>query len=579
MKCLKTCCTLLIICLLPLSSHAREIDRILLFGDSLSDGNGDNAVSSDSAHSTYNLLRTLAGVEVDGKPPMNISKVISRRSTIETIRLNLEGLEYELKAERKDAKSWARKGMLLWEQAQLELFGGMLVKALEMIDKLEGAGDQVLVSLLTPIKDFLEERLQHTGENGNTRPVIATLLYHVNLGIKFAEADFSDMVLDACEEELTDITTKFGTMIPLIPDKNHYVEGKWIAGNRDMDQTWVEHLGKMMSTPDHQVTVENRAMAGSWTLCAANKIGHLSTLTDTATNPKELIKLLFQGSLVPPCQGLIVRSCLKERRAAYKEQTQQEPDLDTPIFDPKTLVIFFNSANDFLNQWQDPEQVAQEMANDVRHILRAGAQQVVVVLLPDIASTPRYQSEGMQNSGEAAEISKLVTEYNNELEERVAQLRKDFNAADVGTAGSRCLITIKAQDMFDAVLNSPDWDTTHPILDIPIPGMGNDPDTKREDLLATTPDENIINRQLYENRAFTDNWSVKGASGHIDSAKKPYYSDTVHPSPAGHRDIAERVCQMVLAHGIHCSQDNFTQDEAIRECSERRNAVFPTAAL
>ncbi|MGI9279781.1 MAG: SGNH/GDSL hydrolase family protein [Endozoicomonas sp.] len=529
---------------------------VVLFSDSLSDSHGDSFLNPDRAYSTYNLLRTLNGEMVTNKEgdevrPMDLSGIIGRRASINNLQINLELMSREIYRESQEEGPLGR----FFKEIQahlLEGLGDLLTKIVVLIDKAEGKLDKIMLSTLEQVSGKLDSWMRKVKRDGTTWTVLKSLKHQTNFLIDLVEDDLEDLMLDFSEDQLLEITGQLKDMIPLVPDPEYYITGKWTAGV-ELDRVWAEYVIRMMSTDEQKVELDNRAMAGSWTLCAAAKMVNIDVLKKTAAGLFNGFVMLFQGSLIPPCEGLIVQSYLNQQRELFRKREKRKATLKDDLIPDNTLVVFFNGANDFLNMWADPDDVAQEHINDIFNILSSGARRVVVVLLPDIGKTPRFigTEEGLKVSG-------LIEKYNDSMEQRLQLLRERFNGE-----GGYQVTTIHGDHIFDVLLAQDRWDTVNPLLDVEVPGV--DKEDVRKEAKAT---QNFVTQELVENRAFDDNWKLKGRSKaeatsiKVVDKKVAFFADSVHPSAEAHYAIAKMACEMMSEKGLYCNPANYPLSKA-----------------
>ncbi|MGO0306008.1 SGNH/GDSL hydrolase family protein [Endozoicomonas acroporae] len=548
----------------PWSPHT-----LLVFGDSLSDSHGDDFHTPDSALSTFNLLKTLRGdfnpmVE---EPPIDLSQFFSRASSIRNIKQTFALYRIELQAEKRE-QSFIRRLMTGLEEHAVNQLESLLTNILAGLEYMEQKLDSPLLGAVQRTTRFLRT-IQHSyiARQMPSIKSISRLLANKTEALgEIIRSDLFSMIPAMAEETLLSTTSQFADQIPLLPDSQHYEEGKWTTG-REMDLMWPEVLVRMMSYPNqHKVNLDNRAMAGSWILCAESKLGRPGAFLSSVEGVMDAVVTLFQGSLIPPCEGLIVQSYLNERNGKVGKDTS------SPLILPDTLVVFFNGGNDFLNNWQEPDDIAQEQAQDIYNVLQAGAQRVIVFSLPDITSTPRFL-----NAPERQELHEKWRVYNASLSMRINLLRKAFPQH----SGYR-VMKIDGEEVFEVLRQDPQWDFVHPILNIPIPGIDDDGEVEldRRALIAQKRKEaeqqrNIITRELLNNAAFDDSWHpVRNHLSQIAPGKTAFYSDSVHPSAEAHYAIAEQVCQILEDRfNIPCDTSNYPEALAIKEAQDRKHQL------
>ncbi|MCL6268921.1 SGNH/GDSL hydrolase family protein [Sansalvadorimonas sp. 2012CJ34-2] len=534
--------------------------KIVVFGDSLSDSNGDSYHPAESALSTFNLLKTLRGEVItlpDGttRYPMDLAKIIGRQTTLDNIQANFDLTVKEI-LRKSEAKGYLGRLLDKVKTRIVEGLGHILVNVLEAMDASEDRIDKAVLKPLNRASRWIEGRLEKMDKDSTERSLFQSLGKQVSYLINFIEKDLANVILDAGDDQLIKITSKFADKIPLVPDPNYYIPGKWTT-TTEVDQVWVEYLHKMMSTQDHKVTLDNRAMAGSWTLCAQDKAESLHIISELTDGITGGATMFFQGSLIPPCEGLIVQSYLNERRNIFAQEHGHTPNPGDVLIEDDTLVVFFNSANDFLNKWSDPDEVAQEHARDVWKILDAGARRVAVVLLPDISDTPRYHPDPSKpKDKESLHISNLIQKYNTSLIMRLNLLREQYH----GDNGYQ-LVTVDGARMFKELLKEDRWDVSHPILDIAVPGT--DGPVERASAADSAQPDNFVLRELKKNKGFADTFHIKGMNIQPEQSKTKFFADSVHPSSDAHYAIAAKACVIMQKQfAVPCSPDNYTFEQA-----------------
>ncbi|WP_461536070.1 SGNH/GDSL hydrolase family protein [Spongorhabdus nitratireducens] len=594
MKRLKTICLLLCICLFPLSVSAeRVIKEVVVFSDSLSDSNGDDFHDSDTALSTYNLLRTLRGDEVDVKGvkqrPLDLGQLLSARMTVDNLKAGLQRYHREMAAERAEETHFLLKLKSLIQEGGVQFLTKVLIAALDAFEHVHDFGNDLILGPLETLSKKLAEHAAESDDDEHRRELLS-LNHKIKVIRGLANANFAQATLEVTEEVVLSISEKFAGMIPDIPS-SFYERGKWTAG-REYDLMWPQALVRMMAIPGDPATpvkLRNMSMAGSWVLSTSNKIDQIDDLLATADGPTELVTMMFQGSLVPPCLEQIVNCYLSEERLRFTDLHKRTPKEGEHYLSSENLYIVFHGANDFLNNWNDPDQVARELSYEVEDLMIAGAQTIVVVLLPDISVTPRYQSPAMQDEG--LSIKDKIQIFNTSLTIRLNLLRAEHKYECNGLDESKpCLVTIDAQQIFDELRRSAEFDPLHPLLKVAIPGV----DKQTKDNPGATAQEqaeldriragkldeakaqnNWVMVRLLENKAYADYWIMQaGESDEVDPGKVALFADTVHLSGEGHDKLARIMCTKASQeHGLSCNPDKFPPETAKAECAIRRGAV------
>ncbi|WP_299726240.1 SGNH/GDSL hydrolase family protein [uncultured Endozoicomonas sp.] len=545
---------------------------LLIFGDSLSDSNGDDFHSSEDAPSTFNLLRSLKG-DINpqtGEPPVDLSQFFSRASSIRNIEATFDLYRTELQAEKRE-RSFLRRLMTGLEERVINKLEDLITSLVDSLKSIEDRVDNHLLGLIEHTHYFIR-KIEHSYLAQLITPIktITKLLGNKLQALsELVKDDLVSEIPELAEDTLLATTRRFAGQIPLVPDSQHYEKGKWTTG-KAMDLMWPEVLVKMMSFPEeNKVQLDNRAMAGSWILCTESKLGRPGAFLRSVGGMLDAVVTAFQGSLLPPCEGLIVQSYLNERRNAVAETGVAEVDIPLRLMPQDALVIFFNGGNDFLNNWDDPDDIAQEQAQDIYNVLQAGAQRVIVFLLPDITAAPRFLNSPMRS-----ELHEKWLKYNASLSMRINLLREAFPE----NHGYR-VMKIDGEEVFSTLRKDPQWDFVHPILDIPIPGMDDAEAVEIERNAFITEkrreaeeQKNFVSQELLNNAAFDDNWQPTGERfSQVTPLKTAFYSDSVHPSAEAHYAIAEETCVMISERfNIPCDTGNYPKNQAIKEALKRK---------
>ncbi|GAA4651311.1 SGNH/GDSL hydrolase family protein [Kistimonas scapharcae] len=310
--------------------------------------------------------------------------------------------------------------------------------------------------------------------------------------------------------------------IPILPDPHYYLTGMF-SGGTDFKGVWPLYLYRMLGAE-----LDNRAMAGSWTLCSTQKMDHLGDLMHICSGPESMAEEFVSGSLVPPCEGLIV--------SAWAEQAGT-------VDSDSTLVIFFNSANDYLNQWPDPQQVVNKYTADITRLIRLGAKHVVVINLPDISLTPRYREAPKHLQ---AWMANAIETNNRELKQSLAQLRTRYPDVALIELDAAAMLTqlLAGAAQRGIVTDKACLDST--------PGL---PTVNRS---KESAEESLVNHIL-QNPSLADAAHVASAAadgqgiGMCTNPDDHFFFDTVHPSAHTHYEIALYACELLQKNGIACS--------------------------
>lgn len=426
----KGCCFLVIVSFcffFPQRSFSDEtpglihIDNLLVFGDSVSDGNGP--------FSTWKLLNTLKGHTVDGKPMLNL-------------------LPFMNNALMQNVPGYATAIHLHW----------------------------IRTRLLDIEKDALMAFLDFTKE----------------------------------------------LPIPILPDPKYYLKGMFTGGD-EFKGVWPDYLHHMLGA-----SLDNRAMAGSWTLCAPQKLDHLSEVVHIASGAEDAVEDFVSGSLVPPCEGLIISGWSQG---------------NLKFNDSNSLVMFFNSANDYLSGWPDSNEVVDKYVSDVTRLIRLGAKYIVVINLPDINLTPRYQSAP---ESVRAWMANTVQENNNELKASLQLVRERYKETQI--------IELDAATMMNQLLSGA---AEHGVItDKPCLGVtaGLPNINAHKEKFGISLVDRIINNPSLADAAQVASHVSQGKEVPVCSnPDKHFFFDTVHPSAHTHYEIAVYACNILKSNGFACS--------------------------
>ena len=316
--------------------------------------------------------------------------------------------------------------------------------------------------------------------------------------------------------------------IPLLPDPSVYVPGKFTGGKR-YRKVWTEYLAEMMSVPESRF--DNRAMAGSSVLCTHGKIASLDTLLELSLRPKELAINFFSGSMVPPCEQMVVRAWLREKHWVDGAQT---------------LVVFFSGFNDYLNRWSNPQIVVKEYVSDIRRMLESGTRYLAVINVPDVTCAPRFIQE---SSDIRTEVKDHILTHNDLLVNELKILAKEYPDAKIVPVDARVILDELLVDARNTGII-----TDHACTSVAVAGIAEELSnsvTSLVDLICEKPE-------------FSDAVAVKDAldqaPGDLPCCKNPddyFFFDSIHPGARTHSRMAQHVCRTLLEAGIQCKPDHF----------------------
>ena len=314
-------------------------DKVVVFGDSMSDSHGDSFRKPDYAYSTYNLLRTLNG-EMNTLPdgskrrPMDLDKIISKRMTIENIKANFDLTVSEIRKEAKE-RSYIGKIMSYLEADAIHTFASMLDSVLRGLDSTEDSVARSALPLLSKASKWVASKVNGMTPGSWLHSLMSSIGRQLEYVSTLLEQGVAGTLLDFGDDQVINIISRMPGSVPLIPDPIYYATGKWTTSSTDLEPlVWIEFLQKMMSGGGHPVKLDNRSMAGSWTLCAYDKVKSFKVIDELTDGVLGGVKMLFQGSMIPPCEGLIVQSYLNEARNKFEKAHGRTPDPDDKLFAP-----------------------------------------------------------------------------------------------------------------------------------------------------------------------------------------------------------------------------------------------------
>ena len=297
--------------------------------------------------------------------------------------------------------------------------------------------------------------------------------------------------------------------VPVIP-----VEPYWnyhFSNGKVWNEYFIDYLGLPNNIQSSQL-LDNQAFGGAWAMTSDKQI----TFWQLVQSPFETLKNIIRGKLLPPSLGLAIESYL----------------LDRGELDPNGLYVVFAGGNDYLNvldheENYNPPQMDKYVDNVVtsivsssKRLLGQGANKIVVVGVPDVAITPRF------NQTSDREILAYATaRHNLQLKEKIEGLN--------ATLKDKTVLFINIQDMLQELIDNQNkygfTDVTHACIDLPLP-------TARE-----------FSAHPFKNNAVL-RYAALSATQEPVSCDRPdtyLFWDEVHPTTRAHEILAKRVCSII----------------------------------
>lgn len=241
--------------------------------------------------------------------------------------------------------------------------------------------------------------------------------------------------------------------VPSFPEppyyKHHFADGYvW-------NEKLAQKLGLNLKDEDEYY---NYAYGGSWSAT----YDHQLSVWNLIRHPIWSLQNLIQGKLIPPSLGLEVSGYL----------------LNNGSVSPDKVYFLFAGGNDYLNMLNFEDNYnPSNMSNYVDYVvggitysseklIQAGATHLVLLGIPDIGSTPRF------NQTSDSEILTKVSDIHNErLAKAVAKLREKYPELTFSYVNIKGIL----DGMIDKAEDYGITDTKHACIDVPLPGYAFTP--------------------------------------------------------------------------------------------------------
>lgn len=332
--------------------------------------------------------------------------------------------------------------------------------------------------------------------------------------VAFAEkvvTHFFDKIVGPLTVELVHAIQKL-PLIPLAPYWQHH-----FSNGPVWNEHFVQALGLSKDNPSH---LQNMAFGGSWAVTFDKRL----SFWDIVQAPEASLKGIVTGKLIPPSMGLVVQSHLLEKGRAQKNG----------------LYVLFAGGNDYLNaltadknhnvaELEDyANNVVASIITEAERLLNAGADNLIVVGVPDVGITPRFR-----NTSERALLSHICSHHNQRLSKAVKALQK--------AQPTKTILYVDLQAYLQELIDNADKyrlkDVTHACIDAPLPGGQQ----ARGSLFYN----NIALNIAVANNRFKSSQCAEPSS-HL-------FWDQVHPSAHAHQVLANKLCQQVSSQSdIYC---------------------------
>lgn len=272
----------------------------------------------------------------------------------------------------------------------------------------------------------------------------------------------------------------------------------------------------------------NNAFGGSW----AATYDHQLTTWNLIRHPIWSLENLVEGKLIPPSLGLEISGYLMKFGVAS----------------PDKVYFLFGGGNDYLNMLNFEDNYNPAYMNDyvdyivegvtysTERLVNAGAKQVVVLGIPDIGSTPRF------NQTSDSEILRTAsTLHNKRLAIAVEKLKREypdvkFSFVDIQKILAGLLVKAKEYGITN---------TVDACIDVPLPGYAFTPLSPYHKVFRN----NFVLEYMQYQRV-SDGKGGFRANFHECADPKHYaFWDVVHPTAKVHEVLAEEIGKVLSSDG------------------------------
>ncbi len=318
---------------------------------------------------------------------------------------------------------------------------------------------------------------------------------------------------------MTDLISRV-KLVPIIPEKPYW-NYRFSNG-----RVWSEYLAEMLAIQKSDEDVyTNKAFGGSWTATYDYQL----TVWNLIRHPIGTIKNLIVGKLIPPSLGLTAQAYLLEHQKVNDE----------------SVYFLFSGANDYLNVLQFEanydqlvmskyiDNVLDSLAATVFKLEHAGAQQFVIMGLPNLGETPRYV-----NTTDREVLNAAVEQHNERLQQRIEEWKVLYPKTD--------FLYVDIQAYLTKAVSTPEQfgftNTRDACIDVTFPMFS---------AFAKSPFANNYVLQYAQVLQYQDKRLAAGEKNfHVCKTPDSYlFWDEVHPSTRAHKYLAYEVCTAMQDHG------------------------------
>lgn len=277
----------------------------------------------------------------------------------------------------------------------------------------------------------------------------------------------------------------------------------------------------------------NYAYGGSW----ASTYDHQLTVWNLIRHPIWSLQNLVQGKLIPPSLGLEVSGYLLENGNVSSDK----------------VYFLFSGGNDYLNMlYFEDNYEPSKMSSYVDYVIggityssekliEAGATHLVLLGIPDIGSTPRFN-----RTSDHDVLTRVSDIHNERLEVAVKKLRDKYPEVTFS------FVNIKG--ILDGLLEKAGeygiTDTTHACIDVPLPGYAFTP--------ASPHFKAFGNNYVLEYMQYMHVPDGKGGfrRNFHECAEPKHYAfwDEVHPTAKVHEVLASEIGKVLSQDGYRISK-------------------------
>jgi phospholipase/lecithinase/hemolysin len=272
----------------------------------------------------------------------------------------------------------------------------------------------------------------------------------------------------------------------------------------------------------------NYAYGGSW----AATYDHQLTTWNLIRHPVWSLQNLVQGKLLPPSLGLEVSGYLMERGTVSKDK----------------VFFLFAGGNDYLNMLNFEDNYNPSSMSDYvdyivdgiiyssERLVKAGASHLVVLGVPDIGSTPRFN-----RTSDSEILTKASSLHNERLGKEVQKLREKYPEVTFSYVNIQAVLDtllVKAKEYGIT-------DTKHACIDVPLPGYAFTPFSPHHKAFGN----NFVLEYMQYMHVSDGKGGLRPNFHECNEPKHYAFWDEVHPTARVHQVLADEIGKSLVKDG------------------------------